>query len=138
MDYVLDELLNEIPLQSSTASTGDTPNIDDTHDDIPCVKHIDRKKTKKEVELKNSLIENVKTFSKSEDNNLLASVASLVAEMLGVKTKQKSEKGRKKPYCRKRPIENKFKAWRKHLSNLEEVCKGNHILCGKDKKRDDS
>ena len=103
------------------------------HDDIPFVKNVDWKKTKREVELVNSVIANVKTNSQSEDNKLLASAAFLVAEMLGVKTRQKSEKSRKEPYWKGR-IENNVKIWRKDLSNLEEVRKGNHILCEKDKK----
>ena len=37
----------------------------------------------------------MKTNYASEDNKLLASAAVLVAEMLGIKTKQKREKRRK-------------------------------------------
>ena len=39
----------------------------------------------------------MKRNSESEDNKLLASAAFLVAEILGVKTRQKSEKSRKEP-----------------------------------------
>ena len=49
----------------------------------------------------------------SQDNKLLASAAFLVAEMIGVGTRQKSKKSRKGPY------------WKRcmyiHLSKLEEV-----------------
>ena len=31
-------------------------------------------------------------------------------------------------------METNFKTWRKHLSKLEEVRKGNHVLCERDKK----
>ena len=75
----------------------------------------------------------METNSESEDNKLLASAAFLVAEMVGVKTRQKNEKSRKEPYW-KRQMENNVKTWRKHLSNLEEVRKGNHVLCEKEKK----
>ena len=57
--------------------------------------------------------------------------------MLGVMKRQKCEKSRKEPYW-KRWIENNVKTWRKHLSKLEEVRKGNHVLCEKRQKRDDS
>ena len=40
----------------------------------------------------------MKTNSDSEDNKLLASAAFIVAEMLGVKTRQKRDKSRKEPY----------------------------------------
>ena len=103
------------------------------HDDIPSVKSVDWKKTKREVELVNSVIPNVKTNSESEGNKLLASAAFLVAEILGVKARQKSEKIRKELHW-KRQIENNATTWRKHLSKLEEVRKRNHILCEKDKK----
>ena len=63
----------------------------------------------------------MKTNSESEDTKLLASL--LAAEMIGVKTTQKSEKSRRKPYWKRR-IENNVKTWRKHLSMLEEVSKG--------------
>ena len=76
---------------------------------------------------------NVKTNSDSEDNKLLASAAFVVAEMLVVKIRQKSDKNREEPYWKRR-IENDAKTWRKHLSTLEEVRKGNHVLCEKDKK----
>ena len=33
-----------------------------------------------------------------------------------------------------RGIENNVKTWRKQLSKFEEICKGNHVLCEKDKK----
>ena len=62
----------------------------------------------------------MKTNSESEDTKLLASL--LAAEMIGVKTTQKSEKSRRKPYWKRR-IENDVKTWRKHLSMLEEVRK---------------
>ena len=52
------------------------------HNNILSVKDIDWKKTKREVELVNSVIANVKTNSESDDNRLLASAAFLVAEML--------------------------------------------------------
>ena len=104
------------------------------HDDIPSVKNVDWKKTKREVELVNNVIANVETNSESEDNKLLASAAFLVSEMVGVKTKQKNEKSRKEPYW-KRQMEHNVKTWRKHLSKLEEVRKGNHVLCEKEKKR---
>ena len=42
-----------------------------------------------EVELANSVIAKVKTNSESEYNNLLASAAFVVTEMLGVKTTEK-------------------------------------------------
>ena len=45
------------------------------YDDILSVESIDWKNTKKEVELVNSVIANVKTNSESEDNKLLASAA---------------------------------------------------------------
>ena len=38
----------------------------------------------------------------------------------------------REPYWKR--IENNVKTWRKHLSKLEDVCKGNHALCEKDKK----
>ena len=62
----------------------------------------------------------MKTNSESEDTKLLASL--LAAEMIGVKTTQKSERSRRKPYWKRR-IENDVKTWRKHLSMLEEVRK---------------
>ena len=62
---------------------------------------------------------------------MLASAAFLVAEMLRVKTRHKSEKSRKEPHWKRR-IENNVKTWRGHLSKLEEVRKGNHVLCEKD------
>ena len=34
----------------------------------------------------------------------------------------------------KKRIANNVKTWRKQLSKLEEICKGNHVLCEKDKK----
>ena len=46
------------------------------HDDIPSVKDVGQKKTKREVELVNSVITNVKTNSESEDKELLASAIS--------------------------------------------------------------
>ena len=46
----------------------------------------------------NSVITSVETSSESEDNKFVASTTFLVAEMLGVKTRQKSGKSRKKPY----------------------------------------
>ena len=200
MAYVSDELLNETPLQYSTATIGDTQNvevedneinirivehvvrrgeeirveneatcIDETianlegmdlstttkgtrnlnpegilvlkrsreifetklQNDIPSVKKVDWKKTNREFELVNSAIPNVKTSSDSGDTKLLASAAFLVAEMLRVKTRQKSEKSRKEPHWKRR-IENNVKTWRRHLSKLEGVRKGNHVLCEKD------
>ena len=50
----------------------------------------------------NSVITSVETNSTSENNKLLASVAYLVAEMLGVKTKPRSGKSGKEPYCKRR------------------------------------
>ena len=52
--------------------------------------------------------------------------------MLGVKSRQKSEKSRKKN--QKRQKENNVKIQRRHLSKIEEVHNGNHVLCEKDKK----
>ena len=95
---------------------------------------IDQKKTKREVEFVNCVTANVKTNFQSEDNELLARAAFLVAEMLGVKTRPKSEKSRKQPYWTRR-MENNVKTWRKHLSKLEDVRKENHGLCEKNKKR---
>ena len=103
------------------------------HGGIPSVKNVEWEKTKREVELLNNVIANVKTKSESEDNKLLAGAAFLVAEMVGVETRQKSEKSRYKPYW-KRGIENNANTWRKHLSKLEEVRKGNHVLFEKGKK----
>ena len=71
--------------------------------------------------------------STSENNKLLASAALLVAEMLGVKTRPRSGKCANEPYWKKR-IANNVKTWRKQLSKFEEICKGNHVLCEKDKK----
>ena len=45
----------------------------------------------------NSVITSVETSSESEDK-FLASATFLAAEMLGVKTRQKSGKNRKEPY----------------------------------------
>ena len=59
------------------------------------------KDTKRGAELVNSVIANVKANSESEDNILLANVSSVVAEMLGVKTRQKSEKSRKEPHWKR-------------------------------------
>ena len=53
--------------------------------------------------------------------------------MQGVKTRQKSGKSVKKPYLKRR-IENNVKYWRNQLSKFEEIRKGNHVLCQKDKK----
>ena len=63
----------------------------------------------------------------------MASAAFLVPEMQGVKTRQKSGKSVKKPYLKRR-IENNVKYWRNQLSKFEEIRKGNHVLCQKDKK----
>ena len=93
------------------------------YDDIPSVKNIDWKSTKREVELVNSAIANIKTNSESEDTKLLASPSFLATEMIGVKTRQKSEKSRKEPHWERR-IEKNVKIWRKHLSKLEEVREG--------------
>ena len=46
------------------------------HDGIPSAKDVGWKETKREVELLNSVIANVKTNSESEDNEVLASVVS--------------------------------------------------------------
>ena len=43
----------------------------------------------------------MRTNSESEDNKLLASAALLVAELLGVMKKQKSEKNRKETFLGK-------------------------------------
>ena len=59
--------------------------------------NVDRKRTKREVELVKSVTANVKTNSKSEDTKLLTGTASLVAEMLEIKKRQKSEKSKKEP-----------------------------------------
>ena len=104
------------------------------HNYIPSVKNADWNRTKREFELVNSVIPNVKTNSDSGDTKMLANAAFLVAEMLRVKTGQKSEKSRKEPYWKRRK-ENNVKTWRRHLSKLEEVRKMNHALCEKDKKR---
>ena len=104
------------------------------HDDVPSVKNVEWKKTMRKVELVNSVIANVETNSESEDNKLLGSAAFLVAEMLGVKT---GEKSRKETYWKGR-TENNVKTWGKHLSKLDDVRKGNRVLCEKDEKRDDS
>ena len=82
----------------------------------------------------NSVITSVEKNSTSENNKLLASVAYLVAEMLGVKTRPRSGKSGKEPYWKRR-IENNVKPWRKQLSKFEETCKGNHVLCEKDKNK---
>ena len=81
----------------------------------------------------NCVFTSVETNSESENNKLLTSASFLVVEMLGVKTRQKSGKSGKEPYWKRR-IENKVKTWRKKLSKFEEIRKGNHVLCGKDKK----
>ena len=107
------------------------------HDDVPSVKNVEWKKTMRKVELVNSVIANVETNSESEDNKLLGSAAFLVAEMLGVKTREKSKKSVKETYWKGR-TENNVKTWGKHLSKLDDVRKGNHVLCEKDEKRDDS
>ena len=78
----------------------------------------------------NSVITSVETSSESEDNKFLASATFLAAEMLGVKTRQKSGKSRKEPY-RKRRIENNVKTWRKQVSEFEEIRKENHVICEK-------
>ena len=75
----------------------------------------------------------METNSTSENNKLLASAAFLVDEMLGVKTRPRSGKCANEPYWKKR-IANNVKTWRKQLSKFEEICKGNHVLCEKDKK----
>ena len=67
--------------------------------DIPSVKTVDWKRAKREVELVNSITVNMKTNSESEDTKLLASL--LAAEMIGVKTTQKSEKSRRKLYWKR-------------------------------------
>ena len=69
----------------------------------------------------------------TNSNKLLASAAFLVAEMLVVKTRARSGKSGDELY-RKRGTENNVKTWRKQLSKFEEICKGNHVLCEKDKK----
>ena len=43
----------------------------------------------------------MRTHSESEDNKLLVSAAFLMAELLGVMKKQKSEKNRKEPFWKK-------------------------------------
>ena len=91
----------------------------------------------RKVELVNSVIANVETNSESEDNKLLGSAAFLVTEMLGVKTGEKTEKSRKVTYWKGR-TENNVKTWGKHLSKLDDVRKGNRVLCEKDELRDDS
>ena len=83
----------------------------------------------------NSVIMSVETNStnSTNSNKLLASAAFLVAEMLVVKTRPRSGKSGDELYW-KRGIENNVKTWRKQLSKFEEICKGNHVLCEKDKK----
>ena len=83
----------------------------------------------------NSVIMSVETNSTNSTNSskLLASAAFLVAEMLVVKTRPRSGKSGDELYW-KRGIENNVKTWRKQLSKFEEICKGNHVLCEKDKK----
>ena len=100
-------------------------------------KNVDWKKTMRKVELVTSVIANIETNSESEDNKLLGSAAFLVAEMLGVKTREKSKKSIKETYWKGR-TENNVKTWGKHLSKLDDVRNGNHVLCEKDEKRDDS
>ena len=53
--------------------------------------------------------------------------------MLGVKTREKSKKSVKETYWKGR-TENNVKTWGKHLSKLDDVRKGNHVLCEKDEK----
>ena len=60
------------------------------HHDIPSVKNVGSKNTKREVKLVNSATTNVKINSESKDNKFLGSAAFLVAEMLGVMKRQKS------------------------------------------------
>ena len=83
----------------------------------------------------NSVIMSVETNStnSTNSNKLLASAAFLVAEMLVVKTRPRSGKSGDELYWKRR-IENNVKTWRKQLSKFEEICKGNHVLCEKDKK----
>ena len=83
----------------------------------------------------NSVIMSVETNStnSTNSNKLLASAAFLVAEMLVVKTRPRIGKSGDELYW-KRGIENNVKTWRKQLSKFEEICKGNHVLCEKDKK----
>ena len=83
----------------------------------------------------NSVIMSVETNSTNSTNSskLLASAAFLVAEMLVVKTRPRSGKSGDELYWKRR-IENNVKTWRKQLSKFEEICKGNHVLCEKDKK----
>ena len=83
----------------------------------------------------NSVIMSVETNStnSTNSNKLLASAAFLVVEMLVVKTRPRIGKSGDELYW-KRGIENNVKTWRKQLSKFEEICKGNHVLCEKDKK----
>ena len=83
----------------------------------------------------NSVIMSVETNStnSTNSNKLLASAAFPVAVMLVVKTRPRSGKSGDELYWKRR-IENNVKTWRKQLSKFEEICKGNHVLCEKDKK----
>ena len=66
---------------------------------------------------------------------MLPNAVLLVGELLEVikKKTRKSKKSRKEPFWKRRK-ENNVKTWRKNLINLDEVRKGNHVLCEKDKK----
>ena len=105
---------------------------------LPSIKNIEWKKVKKTIEKVNAVLERVDTHNLTELNLLLKAAGVVIGERVGIK--QTNKKGNKKEGSSKEPwwkrrLENSICEWRKDVSRLEEVRKGNHRLSETEKKR---
>ena len=96
--------------------------------EIPTMKAVPRKKLLKETELVDGLMHNIVEdgMGVTEVNRLLYTAGMVVASRLGLKLGGGQKAERKKPHWQRR-IETSIKAWRKDLSQVEEIRKGTNV-----------
>ena len=95
-------------------------------ENVPSLKSRDQRKVSEQIYLINGLVENVALSCNtiSDVNHLLYACSFVVAEKLGLTKKGKGVRKVKEDPWWKRRIEKNIGAWRKDLSQLEELKRG--------------
>lgn len=96
--------------------------------EVPNLRAVERKKVMAEVELVDGVMHNLlrQGMDCTEVNRLLYAGGAVVALRLGLKLGAGKKKAAKKPWWQRR-IESSIEMWRGHLSQVEEVRRGNKV-----------
>ena len=97
-------------------------------EEVPNLRAVERKKVKAEVELVDGVMHNLlrQGMDVTEVNRLLYAGGAVVALRLGLKLGAGKKAAAKKPWWQRR-IEKSIEMWRGHLSQVEEVRRGNKV-----------